>query len=327
MKRIVFRVIGSSKVGMGHIYRALSIAEELKDHELLFLTDLESDLAISYLQMRKSWVGAFPESEIVPKLIELEPDLVIFDALDTVAKNIQALRAKDIDVLSFEDLGDGSRFTNCTINELFDAPELPGEHYRWGKEYFFIRDEFLLARPKSISPRISSLLLTFGGADQHDLSTKVFLKIRDFCIKEEILIYIVTGPGYNGLNRLENIVNGSRNVSLTHATGVISKIMERVDLAVSSNGRTVYELAHMNVPGIVIDQHAREGTHRFAREANGYIGLGLYNPGKTEEIVVTNIEELVNNYGKYEELYRNVLPHNFSKGNSKSVYEIQRLLM
>jgi len=327
MKRIVFRVIGSSKVGMGHIYRALSLSEELTRHELLFLTDLDSDLAISHLQTQKSWVGAFHESEIIHKIVELKPDLVIFDALDTDAKSIQELRNKDINVLSFEDLGDGSRFTNCTINELFDVPELPGDHYRWGNEYFFIRDEFLLTRPRSFPPRISSLLLTFGGADQHDLSTKVFLKIRDFCIKEEISIHIVTGPGYNGLSRLESLVGGFQNVSLTHATGVISKIMERVDLAVSSNGRTVYELAHMNVPGIVIDQHAREGTHRFANEENGYIGLGLYNPGETEDMVLTNIEELVNNFGKYEELYRKVLPHEFSKGNSKTVNEIHRLLM
>ena len=38
-RRIVFRVIGNDQVGMGHIYRALSLAHDMTDHEVLFVTD------------------------------------------------------------------------------------------------------------------------------------------------------------------------------------------------------------------------------------------------------------------------------------------------
>ena len=91
--------------------------------------------------------------------------------------------------------------------------------------------------------------------------------------KYKIFIQIVTGPGYRGFTHLEKIVSQTSGVSLTHATGVISSMMESADIAITSNGRTVYELAHMNIPGIVIPQHEREETHSFAQEQNGFIKM------------------------------------------------------
>ena len=44
--------------------------------------------------------------------------------------------------------------------------------------------------------------------------------------------------------------------------------MEQSQLAIVSNGRTLYELAHMNIPAIVLSQHKRESTHSFAYEEN-----------------------------------------------------------
>ena len=70
-------------------------------------------------------------------------------------------------------------------------------------------------------------------------------------------IFIVTGPGYSGYETFRREVVGDSDVDLTHATGVISRIMEKVQLAITSNGRTVYELAHLSIPAIVIPQHER----------------------------------------------------------------------
>ena len=38
-RRIVFRIIGDAQVGMGHIYRALALAHEITDHEIIFACD------------------------------------------------------------------------------------------------------------------------------------------------------------------------------------------------------------------------------------------------------------------------------------------------
>ena len=67
-------------------------------------------------------------------------------------------------------------------------------------------------------------------------------------------------------------------VTYSHATNVMSRMMEGVDLAICSAGRTVYELAHMRIPSIVLSHHAREEMHTFARPRNGFMYLGIMNP-------------------------------------------------
>jgi len=326
-KKVVFRVIGNYQVGMGHIFRTISLAEELKDHKLSFLTDIRSDLAITHLSSTQNWCGAFTESEMTEQILSLEPDLVVFDVLDTKQEDIIPLREEGIAVVSFEDLGAGSAHTTLTINELFDAPELEGENYRWGKQFFFVRDEFLNVSPREKPEKIDNLLLTFGGVDQHNLSQKILLQISDLCREAGIQIHIVTGPGYRDEQALRRIVDASEGVDMTHATGVISRIMAEADLAISSNGRTVYELTHMNVPGIVIDQHVREGTHHFARRENGFINLGLYNPGVTELAVLRTLSNLIKDRASLGELYEQTSHHQFTKAESRGVIEIKRLLV
>ena len=75
--------------------------------------------------------------------------------------------------------------------------------------------------------------------------------------------------------------------------------MEQSQLAVTSNGRTVYELAHMNIPAIVIPQHKREMSHAFACEANGFLSLEEYVEGETEEHVAKALIKLLD-----DEIYR-----------------------
>ena len=126
--------------------------------------------------------------------------------------------------------------------------------------------------------------------------------------------------------KLKEEVAGDNYVYLTHATGVISRVMEQVQLAVTSNGRAVYELAHMNVPSIVISQHDRERTHLFACKENGVVPLGLYQEGVTENMAVRQLEELVTNIQFRLELYQKTQPFSFS-GNKKRVVSLIRGLL
>ena len=64
-------------------------------------------------------------------------------------------------------------------------------------------------------------------------------------------------------------------VTFTWATNVMSRMMEGADLAICSAGRTVYELAHMRVPALVLATHEREARHTFARPRNGFAFVGI----------------------------------------------------
>jgi spore coat polysaccharide biosynthesis predicted glycosyltransferase SpsG len=55
----------------------------------------------------------------------------------------------------------------------------------------------------------------------------------------------------------------------------MAEFMRRADIAFTSAGRTVFELALVGVPSVILAQNDRELTHLFASEQNGFVNLGL----------------------------------------------------
>src|SRR5690606_4524242 len=108
-KRIVFNTIGNSKIGLGHIYRCLILANDIVDHDLVFLVDTESELGMSKIASNNYSVIRQNENETILEIIDkLKPYMVINDCLDTDAAFITSLKNKGIMVVNFEDLGEGS---------------------------------------------------------------------------------------------------------------------------------------------------------------------------------------------------------------------------
>ena len=303
---------------MGHIYRSLTLAHELSDHEVIFVCDSESYGVVKQLAGYDYRLGVVPERDIVSAILDLKPDLVINDVLDTTAEYIQSLKENDVLVVNFEDLGSGAAVADLTINELYDEPVLEGENILWGHRYFFVREEFEAARPHQLTEKVASILLTFGGTDKNELTLAIYKAIRDLCRRLGVKIHIVTGPGYLGYQKLADEVENDDGASVTHATGVMSRIMEQTAIAITSNGRTVYELAHMNIPSIVIPQHERECTHSFASEATGFLPMLPYREQVSETEIKECLEKLLTDYDFRAQLMKNISPYSFGS-NKKEV--------
>jgi spore coat polysaccharide biosynthesis predicted glycosyltransferase SpsG len=318
-KRIIVRVIGTETVGMGHIYRTLSLAHEITDHEIIFVTDTDNGVAVDELNKYEYELKVYQPDRVIQEISFLKPDMVINDILNTGWEDVGPLQQQGVQVVNFEDLGKGARIADITFNELYDEPQYAEENTFWGHDYFFVRDEFNDAKPCEFKSEVTGILLAFGGVDQHDLTRKVLFSILELCIARRIPIYIVTGPGYARFDRLVEETKGLEGVSITHDTGVISKIMERVGLAITSNGRTVYEMAHMNIPAIVIPQHERERTHAFACQENGFIPLTPYTEGITEEDVKTALRGLLDSVSDREQLYNRTLRFRFDRNKRRII--------
>jgi len=325
-KRIVFRVIGNEKVGMGHIYRALSLAHEITDHEILFVSDNDNTVAVNKLAGYDYWLGIYDADRVVENIISLKPDLVINDMLSTTKADVLALQQQGIKVINFEDLGEGARQADLTINELYDEPQFEGGKICWGHQYFFVRNEFDDAKPHRFKKSVDTLLLAFGGTDQHDLSRNIYHAIRELCKSRNIRVNIVTGAGYVGYDQLDAEVKNEPLVTLTQGTGVISNIMEQSQIAIISNGRTVYELVHMNIPAITISQHQRENTHNFACEANGFVSIGLFENGTTQAKVVKQLTRLLDDDAYRQQLFERTTKYRFNSNKKKVLKQILALL-
>jgi len=325
-RRIIFRVIGSEKVGMGHIYRALALAHEITDHEILFVCDTDSNVAVNKLAGYEYWLGIYEPEEVILQIIDLNPDLVINDMLSTTREDVIALKEKGIKVVNFEDLGSGSQLADLTINELYDEPQISGSNILWGHEHYFLRDEFSDAIPHQFRKTVDNILIAMGGTDQHNLTQRIYNTIKDDCKRRNIHINIVAGGGYRFHQEFAKEIDGDRGVTFTRETGVISRIMEKTQLAIVSNGRTVYELAHMNVPAIVIPQHEREVAHDFAREDHGFLPLSGFKVGKTEKDIQVALEMFLDDDEYRHRFFKKTTRFQFNHGKSRILKKILNLI-
>jgi spore coat polysaccharide biosynthesis predicted glycosyltransferase SpsG/CMP-N-acetylneuraminic acid synthetase len=327
-KRIIFRIRGDEKIGMGHIYRALTLAHEITDHEVYFVCDEKSREAVTRLAGEDFGLRVYNQKEMANRIIDLKPDLVINDILKTRRDYVLKIRKQGIKVINFEDLGTGASHSNSTINELYDKPEIEGENILWGQKYFFLREEFNEARPNRFKKKVDTLLVTFGASDPNDFTRKIFHRIKTYCAEKKIKIFLVTGGGYSNIEKLKReIANISElKIEYIHVTGVMSHIMEQAQIAISANGRTVYELAHMNIPTLILSHHEREKSHSFAKADRGFLPLGLYRGRKTEDQVFFYLKKLVENHDFRKDCFNRLKPFSFHKNKRKVLNLINEIL-
>lgn len=294
-KNIMIRVEAYSKIGMGHVYRGLTLAYSLIHHNIIFVTSDYSNLAIKKLEESFfPYIVISSEDEIVNKMKEFKCDIFINDNLNSSLEYTIKLKETDAKLVSFEDLGVGTQNYDAVINDLYSPQiEYKGTQYYWGSDYYLLRDEFLISNPSEFRETAKNILIIFGGVDPNNLTMKVINSLDKVTKFPNINFKFVVGPGYENLKQIEKIEFPS-NVTFAHDVKAMSSLMKEADLAISSQGRTMLELAAMGVPTILLAQNERELTHEFGYLNNGFINLGLGSAIDTNSIAST-INWLVDN--------------------------------
>jgi len=145
------------------------------------------------------------------------------------------------------------------------------EGHFFGQDYFILRDEFILSEEKEVTADVKEVLITFGGVDPNNYTEKVIRKIHKYCESNKIKITVIAGFGYEKFESIERY----SNVNIMKNVSNISDYMLQADLIFTSAGRTVYEIASIGTPTIVMEQNEREATHFFASKTYGFSNLGL----------------------------------------------------
>jgi len=289
-KKVLFVVSGNAETGLGHVYNTLLIANDILDHEVVFLVDKGSSLARKTITAKNYHVTQQTSDDLVKDIFNIQPDIVINDILDTDATYISRLKNRGVTVINFEDLGSGAQKADVVVNAIYPERESLPNHY-FGESYFILRDEFIFTPRRELNHSVSKVLLTFGGVDPQNLSRKVLEAIYEHCCENQIEIDVVAGFGYDRYNTLAAF----KKAKIHRDVDNISDYMIEADVIFTSAGRTVYEVAALGVPAIVIAQNKREMTHLFANEKNGFVHLGLGS--KTpKKVIRQTFEDLVKNF-------------------------------
>ncbi|MBE6084921.1 MAG: N-acylneuraminate cytidylyltransferase [Selenomonas ruminantium] len=285
-KKIIFRADGYAKLGMGHIYNCLTLAYSMLGHQVLLLTKESAAEGLAKIRESNLPYRTFKDDAELDRIIEdFQPDIWVNDCLNTTAEYIRHLKEQVPRVVTIEDLGAGIDEADAVINALYPKDADRSTVYS-GHKYVCLRDEFQIARPKAFSEKVENIIVMFGGTDPSNLNKLVY----DGLVAEGgvpgVNIYFITGIGYDYAQN--GVVNRpDLNIYIRPNVPQVTKYMKQADLALTSQGRTIFELASMCVPAVVLSQNEREMTHTFASMKHGFINLGLGSRNSFEGIYNT----------------------------------------
>lgn len=316
-KKIMFHTVGKRQVGMGHVYRCLTLAYKLTGHELSFIVKEDSDIGIERIKESNFPVIVAKDDEEVVRILEKEkPDILVNDILDTSQEYMLKATEFAKRVVNFEDVGPGAKYADAVINALYEKGEkLHNEYY--GSKYFCIRDEFLEEGPKDFCSEVENILVIFGGADPSNLTGRLYEMCRKLHSNHpNINFHFLLGFAYQGADKVVSIED--ENIFVHKDAKRVSAYMSKMDLAITSQGRTVYELASMGVPSIVLAQNEREAKHVFAGIQNGFINLGI-GEKTDDDTIISTIEWLIQTPNVRREMRKLQLAKDFSKGHERVI--------
>lgn len=313
-KQVVYRVTGNDQNGTGHIYRGITLADHLFEHDILFAVTPSDDIAIDMLEESNYDYHIFDDEAAFLSFVEANsPDIVINDILNTTAEYVTRAQDAGCRVVNFEDLGNGTDHADAVINALYEHSKPPADHY-YGFEYFCLRGEFRYATRKTEIDSVDRIMISFGGVDINNMTAHTLEALSE--IEDELQIDVVLGLGYDSPERLDPVIaeiTDNLQVEVSQQIQSMAKRMEQADLLITSNGRTLYEAASLNLPMISISQNVREEKHPYANVSRGVISLGQAEY-VNQQTILTAVTDYIQDADKREQMRTALANHDIANG-------------
>ncbi len=320
-QKVAFYVNGNNEIGLGHIYRVLELADEFYSKPDIYYNYDKTDPVV----FGDTTYNLFPvrnELELYEKCKENNYTIFINDILSTTTYYMSGLKSslgKNAKIINFEDDGEGSLLADLVFNALYSNSTQSNTYC--GELYYVCPKTFLFFNPIDIKDNVENVLITFGGADPQNYTDRL-LKIVS---KDEYKKYnftIVLGKAKRNVEELMEY-NKYKNIQVLYNIKNMPELISENDIAVTSRGRTGYELALMGIPTIAMSQNEREERHSFVCNENGFFYIGL-NPD--DELIENTLKEYLSlSMNNRKELQNKMLQHDLKKGRNRIVSLIDSL--
>ncbi len=164
-----------------------------------------------------------------------------------------------------------------------------------GVKYAMIRPEFwrLWVKEREVPAHAHKILITFGGSDPDNITTKVIRAIS-VLDKDKIQLKVVIGPANPHLKEIEQFFLSTQLTGeLLSSVKEMSDLMYWADIAVTAGGGTCLELALLGVPFliIVLSENQKPGAEEYAKRDMA-VNLGWHADLELEDIT-SAIEKLL----------------------------------
>ena len=208
-----------------------------------------------------------PELDAILDVIrDYSPNIIINDQPFIEERYLRALASVGASTINLVDTLDDVENPHglaSIVIATMQEDEADLNDYHAGPAFAILRESFrdkakgVRSEPNGDKRRV---VLTFGGADPQNLTMKALLALDDV---DDLDMTVVLGPAYGYRQELEAFVAGlASKPTVLRNVEHMADILFEADLVLCSGGMTVFEIAALGRPGIVLCQNAKgEGPH------------------------------------------------------------------
>lgn len=282
--KVAIYVNGNNKRGIGHIYRALELADEFYSKPDIYYDLNQTDSKV-FGRTTHNLIPVNGIAELFSKCREEQYSIFINDILATSIDYMIGLKSvlPKAKIINFEDDGEGVLKADLVFNALYGNSDLP--QVKAGEQYYISGKTFMFYEPIKIKEKVKKVFISFGGADPQNYSDRLLSMISKPDYREYQFIVVLGRAKQNVEELLE--YNSCENIEVLFDAPNMPELMISCDIGITSRGRTGYELAILGIPAIAMAQNQREEKHGFVCNENGFTYIGL-NPDN--EIIESNLK-------------------------------------
>jgi CMP-N-acetylneuraminic acid synthetase/spore coat polysaccharide biosynthesis predicted glycosyltransferase SpsG len=319
-EKVAIYVNGNNIRGVGHVYRALEIADTFYSKPDIFYDINQTDEKI-FGTTTHNLIGINGIAELFDRLRLEKYDIFINDILSTSIDYMIGVRQilPEAKIINFEDDGEGAYKADLVINDLYQKSDFP--NVKAGKDYYISSKLFMFYDPIEIKDEVRDVFISFGGADPQNYSDRLLRIIT----KEKYANYnfhVVLGRAKLNVDALMDY-NRYTNIEVFHDISNMPEIMSNCDIGITSRGRTSYELAILGIPTIAMAQNQREEKHGFVDREHGFDYLGC-NP--SDHVIEASLDMYLTMSKEERKKYQSLLLSNdLRNGRDRVIKMIESL--
>ncbi len=319
-QRVAIYVNGNNKRGVGHIYRALELADEFYTKPDIYFDINQTDPKI-FGTTTHNLIPVNGIAELFDRCKEKQYTIFINDILTTSIDYMIGLRSvlPNAKIVNFEDDGEGILKSDLVFNALYHDSSLP--QIRAGEKYYICGKLFMFYDPIQIQSEVKRVFISFGGADPQNYSDRLLSMISKPEYSQYHFVVVLGRAKHNVKELLE--YNQHPNIEVFYDVPNMPELMSSCDIGVTSRGRTGYELALLGIPSIAMAQNKREEKHGFVCNENGFSYIGL-NP--EDELIESTLKMYLSFSQEVRQRFQNqLLSHDLRHGRKRVMSIINNL--
>ncbi len=271
--KIVFRADASAKIGSGHLSRCVALATQLRalGAETAFASRRQPGDRCDWLErlgFRLIPLGSGSHGEVGDAALTIQAvrdigiaDWIVLDHYDLGVEWQRALRSHCRRLMVIDDSPGREHECDLLLDQNSSGAtevayrKLVGRDCRLllGPRFALLSPEYEALRRQTKVRRgpVRRVLVTFGGADPADATSKVMRALASIP-RGDVQTDVVLGPSYKGRNVAEELASRMGRTTVHFDLPSLAPLMGAVDLAIGGGGTTSWERCCLGLPSLVL---------------------------------------------------------------------------